>query len=69
MRNIDGLNINIWENDIAIIKVKNGSTLPCSKRSIWPACLPHPVSKIKVDISLMQIISRSMNMVGGIDLW
>jgi len=42
VRNIDGLNINIWENDIAIIKVKNGSTLPCSKRSIWPACLPHP---------------------------
>ena len=68
MRNIDGLNINIWENDIAIIKVKNGSTLPCSKRSIWPACLPHPVSKIKVGISLMQIISRSMNMVGGIGL-
>jgi len=41
VRNLDSVNINVWENDIAVIKVKNGSSLPCSKRTIWPACLPH----------------------------
>jgi len=35
------LNLNVWENDIAILKVKNGSKLECKKKSIWPACLPN----------------------------
>ena len=40
------LNVNGLENDIAIIKVKDGSSLPCSKKHIWPACLPSKVSKL-----------------------
>jgi len=39
--NFDSVNLNEIENDIAIIKVKNGSSLPCSRRTIWPACLPN----------------------------
>jgi len=39
--NLDSANLDMWENDIAIIKVKNGSSLPCTKRTIWPACLPN----------------------------
>merc|ERR1712106_258518 len=35
------LNVNVYENDIAVVKVKNGETLKCSKRTIWPACLPN----------------------------
>ena len=41
--NFDSVNLNEIENDIAIIKVKNGSSLPCSRRTIWPACLPNKV--------------------------
>jgi len=37
------LNINFGENDIAVIKVKNGTTLNCKKRIIWPACLPNKI--------------------------
>ena len=32
------------ENDIAVIKVKNGSALECKKEVIWPACLPRKVT-------------------------
>ena len=28
------------ENDIAVMKVKNASSLKCRRDSIWPACLP-----------------------------
>merc|ERR1719500_239295 len=37
----NNLNVNAHENDIAVIKVKKGSTLPCHPRRIWPACLPN----------------------------
>lgn len=40
-RNINSLNVNAWENDIAVIKVKNESALSCNKGTIWPACLPN----------------------------
>ena len=31
----------LFENDIAVMKVKNASTLQCRQDSIWPACLPN----------------------------
>ena len=36
------LDINLAENDIAIIKVKSPDTLSCRERRVWPACLPTP---------------------------
>lgn len=40
VRNNFNINVNTYENDIAIIKVKDGS-LDCKKKTIWPACLPN----------------------------
>jgi len=34
-------NMTLFENDIAVMKVKNASTLQCRQDSIWPACLPN----------------------------
>eukprot|EP00091_Calanus_sinicus_P024735 TRINITY_DN9050_c0_g1_i1.p1 TRINITY_DN9050_c0_g1~~TRINITY_DN9050_c0_g1_i1.p1 ORF type:complete len:197 (-),score=35.62 TRINITY_DN9050_c0_g1_i1:87-677(-) len=36
----NNLNLTTWENDIAVLKVKDGSALECKKEAIWPACLP-----------------------------
>ena len=40
----NALNISIYENDIAILKVKNPETLRCEQKKIWPACLPNEVT-------------------------
>ena len=34
------LDINLAENDIAIIKVRSPDSLTCLERRVWPACLP-----------------------------
>merc|ERR1712106_239253 len=39
LRNL--LNVTLFENDIAVIKVKNASDLQCRKDSVWPACPPN----------------------------
>ena len=36
------LDINLAENDIAIIKVRSPASLTCLERRVWPACLPSP---------------------------
>ena len=36
------LDINLAENDIAIIKVRSPDSLTCLERRVWPACLPIP---------------------------
>jgi len=36
----NNLKVELGENDIAVIKVKNGESLPCNRKTIWPACLP-----------------------------
>ena len=40
----DTLNITIFEDDIAVLKVEEPGLLQCSQETIWPACLPHQVS-------------------------
>ena len=42
----NAFNISIYENDIAILKVKNPENLNCEQKKIWPACLPNEVCKI-----------------------
>jgi len=36
----NNLNLTLSENDIAVLKVKNGEKLKCVKKIIWPVCLP-----------------------------
>ena len=40
----NALNISIFENDIAILKLESPDLLQCQQRKIWPACLPNRVS-------------------------
>ena len=39
--NVDHALVTHFENDIAVIKLKNASSLQCKRESIWPACLPN----------------------------
>ena len=34
------LDVNLAENDIAIIKLKSPESLSCQENIVWPACLP-----------------------------
>ena len=40
---LNKLNVTLFENDLAILKVKNPEFLECRKKIIWPACLPNKV--------------------------
>ena len=40
---LNKLNVTLFENDLAILKVKNPELLECRKKIIWPACLPNKV--------------------------
>jgi len=37
----NALNVSIYENDIAILKIESPELLICEERKIWPACLPN----------------------------
>ena len=54
------LYVNVWENDIAVIKIKNGTNLHCKKRQIWPGCLPNEVSSnMKLNNDLLPSFAMS----------
>ena len=40
---LDKFNVTLFENDLAILKVKKTELLECKKKIIWPACLPNKV--------------------------
>ena len=44
----NSLNVSIFENDIAILKLKNPEMLRCEERKVWPACLPNAVCCLKL---------------------
>ena len=39
----NALNVSIYENDIALLKLQSPQLLQCEQNNIWPACLPNGV--------------------------
>ena len=54
---INGLNLTVVENDLALLKVKDPETLECKERIIWPACLPEKVQCLKYKYGYLHIIA------------
>ena len=42
----NALNVSIYENDIAILKLESPQLLQCEEGKIWPACLPNGVTLV-----------------------
>ena len=50
----NALNVSIYENDIAILKLESPELLKCEEKKIWPACLPNGVM---------------LNIENGLNIW
>ena len=57
---INGLNLTVVENDLALLKVKDPETLECKERIIWPACLPEKVGCSKYTKKLQIVVGQKL---------
>ena len=65
----NALNVSIYENDIAILKVESPELLKCQQKKIWPACLPNRVKRLILNFKCQPSLSRILVTADGRELF